>query len=277
MKLILESWRRYLKEFLDEPISKEDVHDLADKLNIPWDDDAEFMRWTKEVTKGKSHLDKMTSEELLDVYTALEKRGITKLRVFDFDDTLTHATARIVVRDTETGEEIRTLDQGELDTYEEKEGEELDFSEFKAVPEETKPIEEIIKIFRNMVEHPDKDRKVMIITARMTAAESEIEDYLKNLDIDIGDVEIVGTEGKSKAPYVQRELEGLPNVNNFIMFDDSEKNLKDVREMMEEDFPNIKVELRQPKIEDGSVRVPIFRDQRDTSKSIADSANYLYK
>ena len=204
MKLILESWRRYLTEEQETPI--------------------------------------------------------TKLRVFDFDDTLTHATARIVVRDTETGEEIRTLNQGELDTYEETEGEELDFSEFKEVPEETKPIEEIIKIFRNMVEHPDKDRKVMIITARMTAAESEIEDYLKNLDIDIGDVEIVGTEGKSKAPYVQRELEGLPNVNNFIMFDDSEKNLTDVREMMEENFPNIKVKLRQPKIEDGEVQVSIFRD-----------------
>ena len=204
MKLLMESWRKYLKEFLETPI--------------------------------------------------------TKLRVFDFDDTLTHATARIVVRDTETGEEIRTLNQGELDTYEETEGEELDYSEFKEVPEETKPIEKIIKIFRNMVEHPDKDRKVMIITARMAAAESEIEDYLESLGIDIGAVEIVGTEGKSKSPYIKKELESFPPVDSLIMFDDSEKNLTDVREMMEEDFPNIKVKLRQPKIEDGEVRVPIFRD-----------------
>ena len=49
------------------------------------------------------------------------------------------------------------------------------------MPEETKPIEKIIKIFRNMVEHPSKDRKVMIITARMAAAESEIENYLENI------------------------------------------------------------------------------------------------
>ena len=203
MKLLFESWRKHLREFLETPI--------------------------------------------------------TKLRVFDFDDTLAHATARIVVRDTETGEEIRTLNQGELDTYEETEGEELDYSEFKEVPEETKPIEEIIKIFRNMVEHPSKDRKVIIITARMQAAEPEIKDYLENLDIDLGDVEIVGTEGESKSPYIKKELESFPSVNNFIMFDDSEKNLTDVREMMEEDFPNIKVELRRPKIEDGEVRVPIFR------------------
>ena len=54
MKLILESWRRYLKESLeDKPTSIEDIHQLADKLNIPWDDAAEFMRWTKKVTKGK--------------------------------------------------------------------------------------------------------------------------------------------------------------------------------------------------------------------------------
>mgnify|MGYP003647307760 CR=1 FL=1 len=74
MKLLLENWRRHLKEFLDDPISKEDVHDLADKLSIPWDHDADFMDWTEEVV-GKSHLDDMTSEELLDVYAALEERG----------------------------------------------------------------------------------------------------------------------------------------------------------------------------------------------------------
>ena len=72
MKLILENWRRYLKE--DKSISKKDIHQLADKLNIPWDDDAEFMRWTKEVVE-KSHLDDMTSEELEKVYKALEERG----------------------------------------------------------------------------------------------------------------------------------------------------------------------------------------------------------
>jgi len=203
MKLILESWRGYLTEFLETPI--------------------------------------------------------TKLRVFDFDDTLTHNVAKIKVVNTKTGE-IKTLDsQQEFDAYEETEGEKLDYSEFGKVPEGTKPIEKIIKIFRNMVEHPDKDRKVMIITARMAAAESEIEDYLESLGIDIGAVEIVGTEGKSKSPYIKKELESFPTVDSLIMFDDSEKNLTDVREMMEEDFPNIKVKLRQPKIEDGEVRVPIFR------------------
>jgi len=66
MKLLLENWREYLNE-----ISIKDIHKRADELEIPWDDDAEFMRRTKKLT-GESHLDKMTSEELEKVYKALE-------------------------------------------------------------------------------------------------------------------------------------------------------------------------------------------------------------
>ena len=71
MKLLLENWREFLKE---EKISVEDIHKRADKLGIPWDDDAAFMSWTKKLT-GKSHLDDMSNEELSKVYAALEKRG----------------------------------------------------------------------------------------------------------------------------------------------------------------------------------------------------------
>ena len=70
MKFLLENWREYLKE---EKISVKDIHDRADKLGIPWDDDDKFMRWTKKIT-DKSHLDDLTDEELSKVYAALEKR-----------------------------------------------------------------------------------------------------------------------------------------------------------------------------------------------------------
>jgi len=58
----------------EKSISIKDVHELADKLGITWDDDTEFMSWTKKLT-GESHLDKMTNEELSIIYTALKKRG----------------------------------------------------------------------------------------------------------------------------------------------------------------------------------------------------------
>jgi len=75
MKLLLENWREFMNESSeDELISIKDIHKLADTLNISWDDDTEFMGWNKGLT-GKSHLDKMTSEELSKVYSALEKRG----------------------------------------------------------------------------------------------------------------------------------------------------------------------------------------------------------
>ena len=70
MKLLLENWREFLKE---EKISVEDIHKRADESGIPWDDDAAFMSWAKELT-GKSHLDDMSSENLSKVYASLEKR-----------------------------------------------------------------------------------------------------------------------------------------------------------------------------------------------------------
>jgi len=73
MKLLLENWRGYLKESSDKSVSIKYVHDLADKLGISWDDDAEFMSWTEELT-GKSHLDRMTNKELSIIHTALKKK-----------------------------------------------------------------------------------------------------------------------------------------------------------------------------------------------------------
>jgi hypothetical protein len=71
MKLLLENWREYMKE---EKISVKDIHNRADKLGIPWDNDDKFMRWTKKIT-DKSHLDDLTDEERTKIYAALEKRG----------------------------------------------------------------------------------------------------------------------------------------------------------------------------------------------------------
>ena len=71
MKLLLENWREYLKE---EKISVKDIHKLANKLEIPWNNDDKFMRWTEKIT-DKSHVDDLTDEELSKVYAALEKRG----------------------------------------------------------------------------------------------------------------------------------------------------------------------------------------------------------
>lgn len=48
-----------------------DVHNLADTLNVSWDDDPGFMAWTKQVV-GKEHLDDMSEKELLAVVGAMK-------------------------------------------------------------------------------------------------------------------------------------------------------------------------------------------------------------
>jgi len=50
MKLLLENWREFLSEEEKEEISVEDIHNRANELGIPWDNDDKFMRWTKKIT-----------------------------------------------------------------------------------------------------------------------------------------------------------------------------------------------------------------------------------
>jgi hypothetical protein len=57
--------------------TKKEIHRLADRLNIPWDDDPKFKRWSKKLT-GKSCLDKMTPGQLSRMKKALLARRKTK-------------------------------------------------------------------------------------------------------------------------------------------------------------------------------------------------------
>jgi hypothetical protein len=68
-------------------ITVETIHNLADKLHLQWDDDPDFMAWTKQLT-GKDKLDAMTKEELQQVYEALLEgdRPGALLRWFDMLD-----------------------------------------------------------------------------------------------------------------------------------------------------------------------------------------------
>ncbi len=48
------------------------IHNLADNLGIPWDNDPDFMALSKKVT-GKRHLDDMTPRELKALSVALRR------------------------------------------------------------------------------------------------------------------------------------------------------------------------------------------------------------
>lgn len=57
------TWQALAESLLRENLTPKHIHDIADRLGIPWDNDAEFLRMTKEVT-GKAHLDDLDQGEL---------------------------------------------------------------------------------------------------------------------------------------------------------------------------------------------------------------------
>ena len=59
------------KEGISEAFTPSDVHKMADKKGIAWDNDKKFMSLSKKLT-GKSHLDQMSSDELGIVYKHLK-------------------------------------------------------------------------------------------------------------------------------------------------------------------------------------------------------------
>tara|TARA_B100000131_G_scaffold194229_1_gene186820 strand:+ start:1090 stop:1653 length:564 start_codon:yes stop_codon:yes gene_type:complete len=79
---LAEKWqkktgKKRLPERVKTATSKEEIHRLADKKGIPWDDDPKFKTWSKKVT-GKACLDDMNPSQLSRLKKALKERGMKK-------------------------------------------------------------------------------------------------------------------------------------------------------------------------------------------------------
>lgn len=59
------------------------VHSIANRLGIEWNENKEFMDWCRKLT-GKRHLDDMTEEQLMKVASALENGDKPGKRVMGF-------------------------------------------------------------------------------------------------------------------------------------------------------------------------------------------------
>ena len=62
---------------MTQKATKKEIHDLADKKGIPWDNDPKFKKWSKGLT-GKSHLDDMSPEQLARLKKALQQKASVK-------------------------------------------------------------------------------------------------------------------------------------------------------------------------------------------------------
>jgi len=200
---------------------------------------------------------------------------VTKVRIFDFDDTLALTKERVHVRDKTTNEIIKTLQsQEELDEFtsipeEERKEYFIDFEEFSNVyePEE---VQEITQILKDVVgaEERDPHRAILILTARNQDSEKSIRKFLHDIGItsaaqrlitvvgvgESTDEEIDTFPRKSggqtlpsselKAQEIRNLLEEHPLVREVLFFDDSQPNISAVAKLREE-YPNIKFVLKK--------------------------------
>ena len=168
----------------------------------------------------------------------------SKLRVFDFDDTLVKSQSKIKV--TQPDGSTEHLTPGEYAIEGEDPENEYDFSEFEEVinPQE---IEKVTKILRNVINAGTEGREVVILTARRPVSEEAIKDYLEEIGIDTSDITFVllgDADPLAKSDWIENKIkEGATDV---LFLDDSGKNVDAVLDLKQQ-YPNIKIDARQVK------------------------------
>lgn len=156
-----------------------------------------------------------------------------ELKIFDIDETLFETTAKIcVVKD---GKVVKQLSNSEYNTYELKDGEDFDYSEFKDSEKffkESKPIHDLLDDLRNSI---DNDEDVAIVTARCDFDNKELflETFRKHgIDIDKTHVYRAGNMDNRISPAVKKAIiiGGFLKKTKYSkvsLFDDSMSNLKE--------------------------------------------------
>lgn len=168
----------------------------------------------------------------------IEAVEVKKLRVFDMDDTLLTTSSMVIVRD-EKGNEIKKITPAEYATYEPEEGEVMDYSEFKTLKDPS-PIQRAMESFKRIYDAGvGEHRKLAILTARGNDAKPEIVKFLKQMDLDPKQIEVI-TLGDSnpleKKKWIETQIK--TGYNDIAFYDDSNKNRKAVSELKDE-YPNI--------------------------------------
>ena len=168
----------------------------------------------------------------------------SKLRVFDFDDTIAKSDSNIYIT-TDTGEEV-SMTPGEYATHKINPDYEYDFSEFDEVinPRE---IKQITNIIRNALNAGTEGREIAILTARAPEAEASIRDYLEGIGLDTSKItfELLGdSDPHAKSSWIHDRIR--TGATDVLFFDDSGKNVEAVEELRDV-FPDIKIRARRVK------------------------------
>ena len=168
----------------------------------------------------------------------------SKLRVFDFDDTIAKSDSNIHIT-TDTGDRI-TMTPAEYATHDFNPDYDYDFSEFDEVinPRE---IKQITNIVRNAVNAGTEGREIAILTARAAGAEGAIRDYLESIGLDTSKITfelLADSVPKAKAAWIADRIE--QGATDVLFFDDSGKNVEAINSLSAQ-YPEIKIRARKVK------------------------------
>ena len=154
------------------------------------------------------------------------------LMIFDFDATIAR-TVGYTMANGPGGEVVKITTQKQYDQFKDKKGWTFDFSNLKKLAfinddpgeAEIKAVTSVMKSALN-----DSEIQIMVLTARESAVEGQIQDYLNDVvGISLDMEYIKGMAGASKGAYVYGLLEKYPNINKVVFYDDSMSNINSVQ------------------------------------------------
>ena len=157
------------------------------------------------------------------------------LYIFDFDDTLAHSGANVIVKHKDGSEE--TLSSADFATYVEKPGDDFDFSEFDVYPPAGKMIKSTFGTLQSAISTAGV-QNVVILTARRET--KPVIAFLKDQGLSAG-IDVVGTGSSnpsSKAQYVSSRLKDGAYTEVHV-YEDSSANINAIESMIAKNYPEV--------------------------------------
>lgn len=176
---------------------------------------------------------------------------ISSLTIFDIDDTLFMTDTYVHV--LKGGKRVKSLTPAEFNVYKLRNGESLDFSDFRSAEifqKTAKPIATVFKTAKAIISRFSAfaNKKIVIVTARGDLDDKHVFlDTFKKYGFDIDKVHvhragnIGGGSSAENKKVVIRKLIQDGNYEMVRLFDDAKSNL-DALHDLESEFPNIKFE-----------------------------------
>jgi hypothetical protein len=147
--------------------------------------------------------------------------------ITDFDDTLVHTDARVIVIDKDGKK--KDISPADYVSYEKQPGDTFDYSEFEQL-KNPRPIKKYVNLLKKVIDQKKAD-KVVVLTAR--GHTKPIAQFLKSQGITSGiTIAALGdSDPMEKARYIEKHIKN--GYTRIAFVDDAPKNVKAVKTLMD--------------------------------------------